>query len=140
MGKQNKSRFKINKRVAEKLGMVTDKELLSPHVLTHDYNTRYPHTLWARLPEQPWEQFCFTENPEEWGKLVQEHKINIHFEDGDVYAIRHDSKGEHVKLPEKDVGLAVCLAFLEEVDSLDPIAITIGEPDTSKYKNFLSAT
>lgn len=113
------SKFKLNKLVAEKLGMCTDKDLISQHALTHDYNLRYPDTVWARRDGEPWEQFCFTNSPEEWALLVKDFSINLSFDTDSVTAKSCLSNSAPITLPKDDIGSAVCIAFLDLKDSED---------------------
>ncbi|EII3108144.1 hypothetical protein R1W15_004263 [Vibrio fluvialis] len=116
MSYEKHTKFKINKLVAEYLGMETDKELLSDFVLSNDYNERYPDTVWARPEGQPWEQFCFTNEPEGWGKLVQDYSIELSFDTCQVHAKSYFSDTKPFSASRNDIGLAVCIAFLRMKD------------------------
>ena len=74
------SLFEINRLVAQRLGMNTNKQDLPANTLGHNYSLRYPNTVWAQPPNQSWEQFCFTNTPDEWTNIMIEHKINITFD------------------------------------------------------------
>ncbi|TMP20844.1 hypothetical protein [Pseudoalteromonas ruthenica] len=116
MSYRDLSKFKINKLVAQALGMNTNKDDLPAHTLSHDYNERYPDTVWAHKPNDAWEQCCFTNDPAEWGELVRDFCIHLKFDTAQVHAQSYFAECKTASRPHKDIGLAVCIAFLEMKD------------------------
>lgn len=115
----DKSRFEINRLVAQRLSWLTDKEALPDHTLGYGFNERYPDTVWAQKPNEPWEQFCFTSLPEQWGELVRDYSINLSFDTCQVHAESYFGSKGKVSESRKDIGLAVCIAFLQMKDFQD---------------------
>lgn len=115
----DKSRFEINRLVAQKLGMSTDKYTLHAHAISHEFNDRYPDMVWAQRTNEPWEQFCFTSLPEQWGELVRDYSINLSFDTCQVHAESYFGSKGKVSKSRNDIGLAVCIAFLQMKDSQD---------------------
>lgn len=107
------SKFNINRLVAQALGMNTNKDDLPSHTLSNGYNERYPDTVWAQKPNDAWEQCCFTNDPAEWGALVRDNCIHLKFDTAQVHAQSYFSDCDHVSRPHEQIGLAVCIAFLE---------------------------
>lgn len=110
------SKFEINRLVAQKLGMNTDKADLPAMALAHDYNERYPNTVWAQQAGKPWEQFCFSSEPEQWGALVRDYSISLRFDTCQVHAKSYFADCSEASASHPDIGLAVCIAFLEMKD------------------------
>ena len=110
------SRFEINRLVAKKLGMNTNKEDLPTYTLSNNYNEKYPNTVWAHKPNEAWEQFCFTDESERWGEIVRDFSINLNFDTCQVHAQSYFADCNKVSMNRKDIGLAVCIAFLEMKD------------------------
>ncbi|WP_407546529.1 hypothetical protein [Vibrio parahaemolyticus] len=96
--------------------METNKELLPELTLSHGFNERYPNTVWAKKDGDPWEQFCFTDNCEDWAMLIQNFSIALSFDTCQVHAKSYFSDTERVSYSRKDIGLSVCIAFLEMRD------------------------
>ncbi len=111
------SNFELNRAVARKLGMCTDKSLLPPHAIDSGYSERYPDTVWARAQGEPWEQVVWTNDPEQWANLMFWHHIAVDWKDEHVIATRRDCKtcgdlSPPIILERSEVGRAICLAFI----------------------------
>ncbi|MBO9492187.1 hypothetical protein J7384_17635 [Endozoicomonas sp. G2_1] len=116
MNYRNLSKFKINRLVAQRLGMNTNKDDLPANTLSRNYNERYPDTVWAHKPQDAWEQFCFTNDAESWGELIREFSLDIKFDTCQVHVASYFADCKPVSMIRSDMGLAICIAFLEMKD------------------------
>jgi hypothetical protein len=116
MDYQNKTKFEINRLVAQALGMRTNKDSLPANTLSYDYNNKYPDTVWAGKPDEAWEQCCWTSIPEQWAELVAAYSINLTFDTCQVHAESYFCENGKVSMSRKDIGLAVAIAYLKYVD------------------------
>ncbi|PSV00489.1 hypothetical protein [Photobacterium kishitanii] len=110
-------RFKINMLIAERLGMSTDVSRQDQILMSiqNGFNKRHSNTIWARSHSKPWEQFNYTDDPQDYARLMIEYQINVHFfqDKGLVVAKSNQPDSEVSSANIEDLGLAVSLAFLK---------------------------